>query len=193
MHYTTLPLGNVGKYNYYYTSLTPSPLYSTLGMIWTQIRLPVEDLLSVPHWDVGVWNWQSLGICLRCACGFSGHGLDGWSGPLSSWVGLGLQMVWQCQTIVMMPVTYRFYPEERSCGKDIGFNLMSCAPDVLPVLSICGMLEQQNSIGKTWSNDRSQSRRSGSRELEDQEAEVWDGGMSEEDLDKRRTRVSSLY
>jgi hypothetical protein len=35
-------------------------------------------------------------------------------------------------------VTYCFYPEERNCGKDVGFNLMGCAPDVLLVLRICG-------------------------------------------------------
>jgi hypothetical protein len=44
-----------------------------------------------------------------------------------------------------------FYPEEPRYGKDIGFNLIGCAPDVLPVLSIFRKSEQQNSVGGTWS------------------------------------------
>jgi hypothetical protein len=34
-------------------------------------------------------------------------------------------------------VTYYFYPEEWDCRKDVGLNLMGCAPDVLLVLRIC--------------------------------------------------------
>jgi hypothetical protein len=72
-----------------------------------------------------------------------------------------------------------FYPENRSFGKDVGFNLMGCAPNVLLVLSIYGALEYQNSVGRTWSNDQSRSRRSGSRESEDKVSEVRDVRMSE--------------
>jgi hypothetical protein len=90
-------------------------------------------------------------------------------------------------------VTYCFYPEERRFGKDVGFNLMSCAPDVLPVLSICGESEEQKCVGGTWSKDQSLSQRYGSRILEDRGTEVQNVRMSEETYDKRRTRVSSLH
>jgi hypothetical protein len=35
-------------------------------------------------------------------------------------------------------VTYCFYPEEQDYRKDVGFNLMSCTPNVLLVPRICG-------------------------------------------------------
>jgi hypothetical protein len=76
---------------------------------------------------------------------------------------------------------YHFYLEERSCGKDVGFNLVGCTPNVLSVLSICGKWEKRSSVGGTWSNDQSRSQRSGNRESEDKGSEVWDFGMSEED------------
>jgi hypothetical protein len=50
---------------------------------------------------------------------------------------------------------YHSYLEEWRFGKDVGFNLMGCAPDVLLVLSICGESEYWNSVGRTWSKDQS--------------------------------------
>jgi hypothetical protein len=46
---------------------------------------------------------------------------------------------------------------------------------------------------RTWSKDQSRSQRYGSQRSEDTGSEVWDVRTSEEDLDKRRTRVSSLH
>jgi hypothetical protein len=54
---------------------------------------------------------------------------------------------------IVPAVTYCFYLEEWNCGKDIGFNLMGCAPNVLQVLRICGWSEQWNSIRETLLND----------------------------------------
>jgi hypothetical protein len=62
---------------------------------------------------------------------------------------------WDREGIRKRGVTYRFHPEEQSCGKDIGFNLIGYAPDVLSVLSICGKSEQWASVGGTWLNDQS--------------------------------------
>jgi hypothetical protein len=92
------------------------------------------------------------------------------------------------QSVHSQYVTYRSYPEEWRFRKDVGFNLMGCAPDVLLVLSIFGESEYQNSAGKTWSKDQGRSQRS-----ENTGSEVRDVGMLENDLDKRRTRVSSLH
>jgi hypothetical protein len=70
-------------------------------------------------------------------------------------------------------------------------QLMGCAPDVLLVLSIFGESENQNNVGEDLverSELKSEIWRS-----EDTGSEVRDVGTSEEALDKRRTRVSSLH
>jgi hypothetical protein len=54
-------------------------------------------------------------------------------------------------------------------------------------------LEDWSNVGKTWSKDQSRSRRCGSRRSEDTGLEVRDVGESGKDLDKRRTRMSSLH
>jgi hypothetical protein len=57
-----------------------------------------------------------------------------------------------------------FYPEKRSCGKDVGFNLIDCTPDVLPVLSICGKcgeVEQGRGDLVEWSESKLEKRKSG--------------------------------
>jgi hypothetical protein len=53
--------------------------------------------------------------------------------------------------------------------------------------------EDRSNVRNTWSKDQSRSRRLGSRKSEDTGSEVQDVGESEKDLDKRRTRVSSLH
>jgi hypothetical protein len=67
-------------------------------------------------------------------------------------------------------------------GKNIGFNLMGCAPDVLLVLSICRESEDWNSVGKDLVESQSRSRNDGSRMLEDRGSEVRDVRTSEKDL-----------
>ena len=101
--------------------------------------------------------------------------------------------LWKCSragatTLLCIILIQRIGDSERTSASTNGLR-----PRCIAGPKYLRKLESQSNVRKTWSKDQSRSRRYGSQRSEDTGSEVWDVGESERDLDKRRTRVSSLH
>jgi hypothetical protein len=72
------------------------------------IKFPVEDVLGIPHWDIGVWSWKSLSIHLGSAMGLAGMvltvglvlcGVE--PDSVCGWSGNAIPRMWQGLEVVM--------------------------------------------------------------------------------------------